>query len=314
MRTWNKRGLLLSVDTYFSKDLHSHASIPFCLHIKDNKFRIYFSSRSPHGKSLPYFIDAKIEGDSIFLDGHPVGPLLDLGDIGTFDDSGIMPSCLLWNGSQVYMYYIGWNPQISVSYRLSIGLAISNDGGQSFVKFSKAPILDRALEEPYFNTAPYVIRENDIWRMWYISCTKWELILGHPEPYYHVKYAESLDGINWVRKGIVCIDYDESAKAIGRPCIVEVNNLFKYNMYFSYRNVLSYRTEKWKGYQIGFAVSDDAITWLKKYDEVGIGLSDYGWDSMMMEYCHVFKFLDRYFMLYNGNDFGKQGFGYAVCK
>jgi hypothetical protein len=32
----------------------------------------------------------------------------------------------------------------------------------------------------------------------------------------------------------------------------------------------------------------------------------------MNEYCHVFIHGDKKFMLYNGNGFGQQGFGYAV--
>ena len=128
-------------------------------------------------------------------------PILSLGKLGTFDDSGIMPSCIVTHERKKYMYYIAWNPQVTVSYRLSIGLAISEDGGQTFFKFSEGPVCDRSVYEPYFNTAPFVLIENGIWRMWYISCTEWLMIKNYPEPKYHVKYCESLDGIQWNKKG-----------------------------------------------------------------------------------------------------------------
>jgi len=309
---WQKKGLVFDINKYKSENIQSHASIPFALQIKENLFHIYYSSRNKAGKSLPYYIACEIENGLIKISGEPLGPLFDLGELGTFDDSGMMPSCLIKNGDLIYMYYIGWNPQVSVSYRLSIGLAISKDSGKTFTRFSKGPVCDRSLEEPFFNTAPFVMLENGTWRMWYISCTHWQLINNYPEPSYHVKYAESSNGIHWSKTGIVCLDYDERAKALGRPCVLKTGD--KYKAYFSYRDVLDYRHSAGHGYQIGLAVSDDGLKWKKKYDETGIALSVNGWDSIMMEYCHVFNHQNMYYMLYNGNEFGKDGFGYATLN
>lgn len=309
---WKKKGLVFDINRYKSEYIVSHASIPFALQINGNLYRIYFSSRNKEGKSLPYYIEAIVTQGELTITGLPVGPLLDLGELGSFDDSGIMPSCLVKFGNKIYMYYIGWNPQVTVSYRLSIGLAISEDGGDTFVRHSNGPICDRGIEEPYFNTAPFVIQDDAKWKMWYISCTKWQIINNYPEPSYHVKYAESMDGIHWIREGTICIDYDDHAKAIGRPCIIKNND--EYIMYFSYRDIVDYRTQKGKGYQIGLAISKDGKKWVKKYEDTQIALSEDGWDSVMMEYCHVFCDLNGKYMLYNGNDFGKDGFGYAFSK
>ncbi len=307
---WQKKGLLFSVKNFQSEFLRSHASIPFAYHLKDDEYRIYFSSRNEKGKSLPYYIEATITNGAIELKGKVVGPILTLGELGTFDDSGIMPSSLIEHNGTLFMYYIGWNPQVTVSYRLSIGLAISTDNGLTFERYSKGPVCDRSENEPFFNTAPYVIFENGIWKMWYISCTKWQLINDYPEPSYHIKYAESNDGIHWNKEGIVCVDYDEFAQALGRPSVIQKNNI--YQMYFSYRKVDNYRTTKGNGYKIGLAESLDGKVWEKKYNSTGIDLSESGWDSEMMEYCHVFDHKGITYMLYNGNDFGKEGFGYAI--
>jgi hypothetical protein len=307
---WHKKDLLFKVDDFRNEFIKSHASIPFAQHVEGDLFRIYFSSRNENGKSLPYYIDAMIKQGTITLQGEVVGPIMELGKLGTFDDSGIMPSSLVKNNGQLFMYYIGWNPQVTVSYRLSIGLAVSDDNGLTFKRYSEAPICDRSLSEPYFNTAPYVIYDNGKWKMWYISCTGWEIINDYPEPSYHIKYAESEDGINWKKDGSIAVDYDERASAIGRPCVIK--NKGKYELYFSYRNTDQYRISAQHGYKIGLALSDDAVHWEKAYDATGIALSDSGWDSKMMEYCHVFEHNGVAYMLYNGNDFGKEGFGYAV--
>lgn len=307
---WEKKGLLFKVDDYKNEFIKSHASIPFAYHLKENVFRIYFSSRNENGKSLPYFIDAEVDNGNIKLVGDVVGPLIDLGNLGSFDDSGIMPSCLVRKEELLYMYYIGWNPQVTVSYRLSIGLAISKDNGLTFTKYSEGPICDRSINEPYFNTAPFVLLENEKWKMWYISCTNWTIINEYPEPSYHIKYAESDDGINWNKEGIICLDYDENAEALGRPSVFKMDNQFV--MYFSYRKINEYRTSAIAGYKIGLAVSSNGTDWKKEYDKAGISLSKEGWDNSMIEYCHVFEHDGIQYMIYNGNDFGKEGFGYAT--
>ena len=309
---WIKKGLVFEVKNYLNDLIKSHASIPFAHPLAEDLFRIYFSARNENGKSLPYYIDAVVTAGKIELTGAVVGPILELGSLGTFDDSGIMPSCVVQKESQTMLYYIGWNPQVTVSYRLSIGLAVSKDGGRNFSKFSIGPICDRSIDEPFFNTAPFVLFDEGVWKMWYISCTKWELINDYPEPSYHIKYAESEDGIHWDKRGIVCLDYDAKAQALGRPCVIKEGGLYK--MYFSYRGLNSYRTDPSAAYKIGYADSVDGKVWCKRYNDAGIELSDSGWDSTMMEYCHVFKHKNISYMLYNGDNFGKDGFGYAVRK
>jgi hypothetical protein len=209
-----------------------------------------------------------------------------------------------------FLYYIGWNPQVTVSYRLSIGLAISDSGGNKFCKYSRGPVSDRNVDEPFFNTAPFIIIEGNIWKMWYVSCTEWKIINNHPEPRYHIKYAQSNDGIHWEKDGTICIDYIDENEAIGRPSVIKEGDL--YRMWYSYRNILDYRKNKTQGYKIGYAESSNGKNWERKDKLVGIDTSQNGWDSEMIEYCHVLRIKERLYMFYNGNGFGKTGFGYAV--
>jgi hypothetical protein len=307
---WVKKGLIFVPNNNYEW-MTSHASIPIARRFSENAVRIYFGTRDRQGRSHPSYIEVEADDPENVLYVHDK-PVLSLGRMGTFDDNGIMPSWITNYNDSDYFYYIGWNPQITVSYRLSIGLAISKDGGRTFKKYSEGPICDRDMHEPYFNTAPCVLYEPPLWRMWYVSCTGWADINGHPEPHYHIKYSESKDGIQWCKPGRNCIDYDDFTQAIGRPCVFFHRG--KYRMLYSHRRVMDYRVDPNCSYRLGYAESADGISWTRKDREVGIERSRAGWDSEMMEYCCVYEHGGTIYLLYNGNGFGKSGFGYAVLN
>jgi hypothetical protein len=306
---WEKRGLIFAPDNNFPW-MKSHAAPPVCDLIGNGTVRIYFACRDKKGRSRPVFIEVDAAGPKRIKKIHDK-PILELGKLGTFDDSGIMPSCLVNDGDRKLLYYIGWNPQKTVSYRLAIGLAVSKDG-KKFKKYSEGPICDRSTDELYFNTAPFVIKEGDLWKMWYVSCTGWKIINDWPEPLYHIKYAVSKDGINWEKTGIICIDYDDFSEAIGKPYVYKEDKVYK--MIYSYRKATNYRTDRNNSYRLGYAESLDGLKWVRKDDSVGIKLSDEGWDSIMMEYCTGYVYDGNRYLIYNGNGFGETGFGYAVLK
>lgn len=305
---WIKKGLIFKTENNFEW-MVSHAALPVADRVNDKVLRIYFGTRDKEGRSISTYIDVEANNPQniVHLNDKPILPL---GKLGTFDDSGIMPSWIANQENKKYLYYIGWNPQVTVSYRLSIGLAISTDDGFSYEKYSEGPILDRSMEEPYFNTAPCVLMADDLWKMWYVSCTGWTVEKGQTEPLYLIRYAESQDGINWTKYNTNCLDYKFSKEAIGRPCVVKQGGLYK--MWYCFRGSIDYRTNKEQSYRIGYAESNDGLKWTRKDDEAGIDRSEDGWDSEMMEYPYVYEHRGKTYMLYNGNGFGKSGFGYAV--
>ncbi len=305
---WIKKGVIFAPDHNYDW-MVSHASIPVVDEVRDEVLRIYFGTRDGSRRSHTSYIEVEAAHPDNILYIHDK-PVLSLGRPGTFDDSGIMPSWIVTQGNKKYLYYIGWNPQVTVSYRLAIGLAISEDEGQSFHKISEGPVCDRSIDEPFFNTAPCVLFEGGNWKMWYISCTGWETINDLSEPRYHIKYADSVNGINWRKTGLVCIDYDEVTDAIGRPCVFKEDG--RYKMFYSYRRILNYRTDREQSYRLGYAESVDGLTWRRRDEEVGIGKSGSGWDSEMIEYCYRYEYKDQKYLFYNGNGFGRSGLGYAV--
>ena len=303
---WIKKGLIFKPDHNFPWMI-SHASIPVIDSIGDGKLRIYFSSRDSQGRSRPSYIEVDDSNPSRIVYIHD-RPILPLGELGTFDDNGIMPSWIVSDKGTKYLYYIAWNPQVTVSYRLAIGLAISTDGGKTFEKYSDGPICDRDVSEPFFNTAPCVLKDGDRWRMWYVSCTGWRLINDRQEPLYNIKYAESKDGIHWRRSGKIIIPLrGKNEYALSKPFVRKENSVYK--MWYSYR-----AGKKSKTYRIGYAESNDGVKWKRKDNKSGIDVSTKGWDSKMICYPFVFSYGKNKYMLYNGNSYGKTGFGLAILE
>ena len=299
---WEKKGLLFK-NTNNSWWTKSHVMLPTIDKIYENKFRIYYSSRDKFNRSHIGCSEIEILNSEIKLIRHYDQPVFSIGELGTFDDNGVTPSCIINHDGYKYLYYIGWNSGSTTRMSLIAGLAKSIDGGLTFKRVSKGPLLERTNIEPYsILTAPYVLFDNNIWRMFYVSCDGWR---NKDLPTYNIKYAESYDGLNWKREGHVCIDYNSiNETALARPWVIKDSN--KYKMWFSYKDPKI-------GYRIGYAESVDAKNW-KRIDKFCLDVSESGWDSQMVEYSCVFDYGKYRFMLYNGNDYGKSGLGYAVIK
>ena len=300
---WIKKGLVVKPRGNLDW-MVTHTQLPFADRIGGDLHRIYFAGRNSQNMSQVGYveIDIKDPQEILYITEKSV---LELGPLGSFDDSAVMPSWIVNQEDKKYMYYIGWMQGKRVPYYASLGLAISSDGGKTFKKKSKAPILERNNVDPYMTASACVRIENGIWRMWYLTAVRWEIENDNPKPYYHIKYAESKDGINWERNGIVCIDFkSKEENAIARPCVTKEEGIYK--MWYSYSGYNG------KSYRIGYAESNDGIRWERKDEEAGIDVSESGWDSEMVCYPFVFEHKGKKYMLYNGNSFGKAGFGYAI--
>lgn len=306
---WNKKGQIFNVDGSFEWN-KSHAQCPVVDVVSDNVWRIYYATRNTFGQSQISYIEVEAGQPEHILYKHS-DFLFDFGKPGTFDECGLMPSSIVTDGNIKYLYYIGWSLRKSVPYHNSIGVAKSTDNGKTFKRMYEGSIMPSTYYEPYFTGTSYVINEQGLWRMWYLSCVKWEVINNVLEPYYHIKYATSNNGIDWDRKGIIAIDF----KSLEEGGIVSASVLKEdgiYKMWYAYRKADGYRKDKENSYRIGYAESNNGIIWKRLDDMVGIERSKRGWDSKMMSYPNVINYKEKKYMFYNGNGFGLSGFGYAV--
>lgn len=307
---WIKKGILYNSNGTNGFDV-SHCHKPTPLIISDDLIRVYFGVRDKNSQTRTTFvdIDASDVEDLKVIYVHDK-PIIDLGKIGAFDDSGANVSSVVRVGNLIYMYFIGWNPSTTVHTRNAIGLAVSEDNGHSFERMFDGSVLDRDYLEPYYTGAVDVIFEDNSFKMWYTSGKEWILIDGKPEISYHIKYAESSNGFHWIKKNVTCIVPNDQFEVSARPCVIKEADL--YRMWYSRRFVDGFRSLKAKGYRGGYAESIDGINWIRKDELFGLEPSQVGWDSDSIAYPYVINFKGRKLMFYNGNGFGKTGFGYAV--
>lgn len=317
---WNKQGLIFNVggDDWWNK---THVQCPILNIHNDKEWRIYYATRDFEGKSRISYILVEPGNPKKILYVHDK-PILELGNPGTFDDSGQMPTSIVHYKGVFYLYYIGWITRKTVPYSNAIGLAYSKNG-YTFKKYD-GPIFTQNVVDPYFLGTACVIppaRGYPFWNMHYLSCTEWQEIDGKMEPRYLIKHAVSEDGLRWENNyNIKSIKYknDNEMGICSASVIPQYNDnpdfkvIISQQMWYCYRGK-NYRKDNNDSYRIGYACSESPeYGWVRKDDEVGIDVSESGWDSEMICYPNVTKYNNVLYMLYNGNGFGRSGFGYAT--
>ncbi|MEO7311362.1 MAG: hypothetical protein ABIX01_13250 [Chitinophagaceae bacterium] len=239
--------------------------------------------------------------------------VIELGQLGTFDEHGIFPINPCRDGDRIVAYTCGWNRRISVPVETAIGLVESFDNGETFVRLGHGPVLGASLKEPVLVGDGFVKKYDNSYYMWYIFGTKW--IKQTPdEPQarvYKIGYAISNDGSNWKKHDGVQIIKDvlneDECQAL--PSVTKIGNRF--HMYFCFREATDFRKNPNRGYKLGYAFSDDLINWVRDDSQSGISNEENEWDTEMKCYPHIFEVEGKVFLLYNGNEFGKSGFGLA---
>lgn len=287
----------------------SHAQVPTALVCPDC-VRVYYADRDKSGKSFTTYVEIERSDLSKIVYLHKK-PILPLGAPGTFDDDGMMPSFALRRDGVMYLYYSGWNRGMTVPYRNSVGIAVSEDDGKTFRRLYEGPVLDRTPKEPYIAVTPTIIQEGSLWRMWYISGTKWVNVEGCYEPVYVIKYASSHNGVDWDRPNHQCIPQTHDYEAFSHPTVLKGSD--RYRMWYCFRHSLDYRDGS-GAYRIGYAESPDGLAWTRMDEVGGLDASEQGWDSTMTCYPFVTMIDGRAVMFYNGNGFGRTGFGYATLE
>lgn len=297
---WEKKRLVFKPEGQYDW-VKTHAMLPIADHLGGDLYRIYFSGRDAQNRSLTGHVEIDITRPQEILRYRPnrswgleaLAPSTTTASLRHgWSTTRATSTCTTSDGTRGSL----------VRAAEALGLAISKDQGETFQRFSRAPVIDRTDAEPYqILVISCILIEGGIWRMWYDSADEWQT----PElPRYNIKYAESTDGIHWVRKGIVSVDYkcrDESR--VSRASVIKENDIYKMWHCYAMNN---------GGYQMGYAESADGYRFERKDDRLTIQVSDSGWDSEMVCYPHVFVHKGQKMMLYCGNGYGRTGFGLAV--
>jgi hypothetical protein len=298
---WQKLGLVY-VATGEREWAMSHAYIPTTMMLDEERIRVYVAFLDDRKVGRIGFVDVAASNPLQIIQVSQQ-PVLNIGEPGTFDDNGVTPICLLQHAGNLYLYYVGWQLGTKIRYTLLTGLAISTDGGATFQRNSRVPILERSDRELFVRSAACLRYEDPLWRMWYIAGDRWVTVNGKQVPTYNVRYLESFDGTNWGDEGTVCLELRDDEYGFGRPFVLKDGNSYK--MWYSIRT-------RSKGYRLGYAESDRGKIWIRKDEEVGIDISEQGWDSQMIHCSCIQKTKYGTYLFYNGNNYGETGFGVAV--
>ncbi|MEQ1882351.1 MAG: hypothetical protein ABL878_15435 [Burkholderiales bacterium] len=316
MFRWKKLGKIFD-----PRDLKTHswmrefAQSPSVL-IEDEYVRVYFCSRpaaGPDGQFLSFISYVDLErGNLLKLLRVCEQPVLNLGKCGTFDEFGTYPVSVIRHRDEIRAYYAGWTRCESVPFNAAIGLAISHDGGKSFQRLGDGPVLSYSPDEPFLLGSPRIRRFDDQWHLWYVAGKEWIRTGGKPEPVYKIRMALSANGIDWVKHGKDLIA-DKLGPHECQACPDVIRRNGEFHMFFSYRDIRNYKGAE-GGYRIGYASSEDMVDWRRNDDLANIGLSETGWDSAMVNYPHVYMLDGETYMLYQGNEMGRAGFGLAILE
>ena len=285
----------------------------------DSFIRIYFSSRQRdprNGKYLSHVCFADFSKDCRQVIRVSDRSVIELGKLGCFDEHGIFPMSVLRHGDKIYGYTCGWSRRASVSVETSIGIAKSHDEGLTFQRIGDGPILTSSLNEPFLVGDAFVRLERDQFRMWYIFGTAWKRPTegAAPERTYKIGHAVSRDGLAWEKEEgrQIIADRLGSEESQALPTVARIGD--RYHMIFCYRESTDFRVNKQRGYRLGHAWSHDLNQWTRDDAASGIDVSDSGWDSEMLCYPNLFQCDGRTYLLYNGNEFGRHGFGIAILE
>ncbi len=314
---WQKLGKIFDpVDHALPNGCVEFAQSPQAL-VSDDHVRVYFSSRQ-RDESAEKFLShvCYVDFEPDFSRIRRVGErqVIPLGNRGCFDEHGIFPMNVLRHGGRVRGYTSGWTRRVSVSVDTGIGLAFSDDDGETFQRLGDGPVLSASPREPFLVGDPFVRVHEGRFHMWYIFGTGWKRAAPDQEPdrVYKIGHAMSDDGIRWQREedGLRIVpDRLHADESQALPTVIEIHG--RHHMYFCYRESFDFRSGAGRGYRLGHAWSDDLRQWTRDDAGAGIELSAEGWDSEMQCYPHAFHCQGQAYLLYNGNAFGRHGFGIA---
>lgn len=298
---WHKLGVVWKPDGSLDW-ARTHAMGPTPFRLNGDVIRVFLTCLDDKGRGRPGYVDVS-SADPMKVLNVSTQPLLDIGEPGTFDDNGLMVLSLVpVDPRTVYMYYAGFELCVNVRYRIFTGLAISRDGGQSFARYSRAPILDRSDSERTIRGGSFVIKDGAVFKLWYVAGNDWTELRGKMMPVYDLRYQESADGLNWSDSGTLSMALTGSDEhGFGRPWIVKRGD-GTYQMFYSIRRV------SFAAYRLGYAESRDGIEWIRKDDDMGLDVSQDGVDSEAIMYSAPISVGAKTYCFYNGNNFGEQGF------
>ncbi|RYG62360.1 MAG: hypothetical protein EON60_00175 [Alphaproteobacteria bacterium] len=304
---WEKKGLICSHETLDLPWYKKNTMVPVPYLVDETRLRIFVAMCDEQNVGRIGYVDVDPADPSRIID-YSRTPLIDIGEDGCFDDNGVVTASLLKDGDKLYMYYSGYQLCVKVPYLIFAGVAVSEDNGNTFTKLStRVPIIDRTHDEAGTRCVPFVVKEDGLYKMWYTADSKsgWIEAKGKKMPLYDLKYTTSHSPIDWSQStppelAVTFANTDEHG--IAKCTLWKEDDLYK--IIYSIRSLS-------QGYRLGYGESTDGIHFTRKDEEVGIDVSETGWDSEMIAFAERIEVNGKVYLFYCGNHYGMAGMGYA---
>ena len=227
--SWEKQGIVVDTDTPDDSD---HARAPSV--IKDGTtYKMWYQGHD--GTTYRILYATSTDGIS-WVKG---GVVLDIG--GLYDSTELRGPCVVKDGATYKMWYTGSD---GVNQRI---LYATSADGITWTKQGLAVDIGGAGETVLAHD-PEVIIDGGEYKMWYV---------GYDGSNNRIFHATSVDGIVWVKQGLV-MNYGNLYEEIGvrTPCVLKIDDF--YQMWYSGKS------SSFSRLRILYATSSDGMIWTKQ--------------------------------------------------
>jgi hypothetical protein len=273
-----------------------------------DRIRVFAGCRDAEGRSSVWWVDLDPEDPACVL-GEASTPALTAGGPDSFDVNGVVPCAVAPTGDEVRLYYAGYSPPGGPDERFRVfsGVAAApRDDTTSFRRFRDTPLLRISADEQLFRVVHSILPADGGWRAWYGAGHEFRTGRTKLLPVYDIRQMDSPDGLDFPDAGEVAIPLGSPDEhRVGRPYVVRHEG--GYRMYFGAG------TEE-TIYRLTFADSADGRSWRRHDGRLGLECTPGGFDAEMTAYPAAVTTATGTYLFYNGNGYGRDGFGVAVLR
>lgn len=295
MKVKNKWKLITPGDKNLPFWLKNFAGSTSARKLEDSSiFEIYITGRDEKNRSVigRALWDAKDPGKLFNLENKPV---LSLGPLGSFFDSGTSYPYIITVGNEVRMYFTGWMRGDSVPFYNNIGMAVMKEDRSFEPRLS--PIVSLDDKECFGSGSMQVIKNEDEFEMLYTSFTGWKIQNNKARHSYELKRRTSKDGIKWIEPSKeLKVNLNQNINNVCKPY------LHKKDLFFCARNTN-------EDYSIFYVLNYSSIN--LEPEHLNLNTDDAKWDSQGQAYPTLVNYNERNYIFYSGNHYGQGGMGVA---
>lgn len=270
--------------------------------LPDGRIRVFLGGWDDDGISRIWWIDVAADDPFRVID-RATSPVVDIGEPGAFDENGVFPGHATFHDGRVYLATTGFQLGHKIRHYNFGGLTVSEDGGDSFARVSRAPVLDRADEGLHVRAGQSLLWDAGVLRCVYAAGTGWMDVGGKQRPVYDVRYQTLERPDRLAPEGELIVSHDGAVEhALGRPQLLRHRGRL---LVLYTRRTLDMR------YSMGGAAFEDG-RWVRRDDELSVQPATTGFDAQMAYFPGAVSLGDRLLLFYSGNGYGRDGLGAAV--